>query len=141
MSHKGLKAAIEMLSGLPINERENILEIMEKKDPTTAEVLRNSLVTLEDIKFLTVKMIQELFREINIDDLALALKISSPDLKSFVYNNISNSMKRTIDDTLLGPPVSVSKVLDAQDRIISKMREMTNAGRLVIDRSGNDPYV
>lgn len=141
MPHKGLKAAIEMLSGLPIAEREHLLEIMAQKDPTTVEVLRNGLVTLEDIQFLTVKMLQELLREINMDDLALALRISSPDLKAHIYSSISNTMKMSIDDILLGPPQPVNKVQEAQDRIINKMREMVDAGRLIIDRSGSDPYV
>ncbi len=141
MPYKGLKSAIEMLSGLPLAERENLLEIMAKKDPTTVEVLRNGLVTLEDIQFITIKMLQELLREINIDDLALSLKISSPDLKSFIYSNVSSSMKRSIDDTLLGAPRPVSQIQEAQDRIISKMREMVDQGRLIIERSGTDPYV
>lgn len=141
MPHKGLQAAIELLSGLPIAERENLLEIMAAKDPLTVEVLRNGLVTLEDIQFLTVKMLGELLREINMDDLALALRISSPDLKAHIYSQISDSMKMTIDDTLLGPPQPVNKVQDAQDRIIATMKEMVDGGRLIIDRTGNDPYV
>ncbi|MCK5882446.1 MAG: hypothetical protein KAG61_02065 [Bacteriovoracaceae bacterium] len=141
MPQKGLQAAIELLSGLPIDERDNLLDIMAAKDPLMVEVLRNGLVTLEDIQFLTVKMLQELFREINMSDMALALRISSPDLKAHIYSQISSSMKKSIDDTLLGPLKPVNLVQEAQARIIATMREMINNGRLIIDRSGSDPYV
>lgn len=137
----GIEQALELLSGMSLTERDSLLEIIAKKDPTMATVLRNGLITLEDIRFLSIKMLQELLREISLDNLGLALRISSPELKSFVYTHVSSSMKRQLDDILLGPPKPVNQVLDAQDSIIQQMRKMVDKGQLIIDRSGNDPYV
>lgn len=137
----GVKGALEMLNGLSISERQNILELIAKQDIKLAEVLQNGLVELEDIRFLNVNMIRDLLREINMDDLALAMRISSSDLKDHIYSNISSTMKRDLDDTLLGPPRPVSDIQAAQDRIIAKMKELSDKGVLIIDRSGNDPLV
>lgn len=137
----GIEQALELLSGMSLTERDSLLEIIATKDPTMATVLRNGLITLEDIRFLSIKMLQELLREISLDNLGLALRISSPELKSFVYTHVSSSMKRQLDDILLGPPKPVNQVLDAQDSIIQQMRKMVDKGQLIIDRSGNDPYV
>lgn len=141
MPIKGMEQAIELLSSLKIEERERLLDLMSSKDPSTVAVLRNGLITLEDLRFLSVKMLQEFLREISLDQLGLALRISSAELKSFVYTHISSSMKRQLDDILLGPPKPVNIVLDAQDQIIQVMRQMVSKGQLIIDRSGNDPYV
>lgn len=137
----GIDQAINLLSALSINERDKLLELIGAKDPTMAEVLRKGLITLEDIRFLSVKMLQEFLREISLDQLGLALRISSAELKSYVYTHISSSMKRQLDDILLGPPKPVAQVIEAQDAIIQKMRIMAEKGQLIIDRSGNDPYV
>lgn len=137
----GVEQALELLSGLAHGEREKLLDIISSKDPTMASVLRNGLITLEDLRYLSVKMLQEFLREISLDQLALAMRISSPELKSFIYHHISSSMKRQIDDVLLGPPKPVNQVLDAQDAIIAVMKKMVDKGQLIIDRSGNDPLV
>lgn len=137
----GIDQAIDLLSSLSINERDKLLELISAKDPTMADVLRKGMITLEDLRFLSVKMLQEFLREITLDQLGLALRISSPELKSYIYTHISSSMKRQLDDILLGPPKPVGQVLDAQDAIIQQMRKMVDKGQLIIDRSGNDPYV
>lgn len=137
MSFKGgVEEAAKMLAGLDREGRENVLEIIAKKDPQMAENLRKNMVTLEDLKYLTVKMIQELLRDIDISDLALALRISSPELKSHILDNVSSSIRKDIEDVLLGKPQSVSTVNEAADKVMTVVLRKIDKGELVINKDG-----
>ena len=132
----GIEEAAKMLAGLDREGRENVLNIIAKKDPTMAENLRKNMVTLEDLKYLTVKMLQELLRDIEIGDLALALRISSDELKAHILQNVSSSLRKDIEDVLLGPPQSVSNVNEAADKVLEIVLKKIDKGELVINKDG-----
>lgn len=137
MSFKGgIKAAAEMLSGLDREGQERILSDIARKDPEMASALRKTMVTFEDLKYLTVKMISELLREIDIEDLARGLRVGSQELKSHILGNVSSSMQKDIEDILLGPPLSVSKVNESVEKVMAVVRLKLKKGELVINKSG-----
>lgn len=133
----GLKAAADMLSGMDREGQERILADIAKKDPQMAEALRKTMVTFEDLQYLTVKMIVELLREIDIQDLAKGLRISSDTLKSHFLNNVSKSMRADIEDILLGPPISVTKVNESIENVMVVVRKKLEKGELVINKDGD----
>lgn len=132
----GIKAAAEMLSGMDREGQERILADIAQKDPQMAEALRKTMVTFEDLQYLTVKMLVELLREIEIEDLARGLRISSDTLKSHILTNVSRSMQKDIEDILLGPPIAVSKVNESVEKVMAVVREKLEKGELVINKDG-----
>ena len=137
---KGPKAAAELLSNLPAEQRAAVIEEMKKQNPQMTEELVKMMVSIEDLQFITVKMLQEFLREINLQDLAKSLRIASAELKSFILKNVSSSMRKDIEDILLGPPLPVSKVQESQDKILNIMRKKIDKGELIINKKG-DEYV
>jgi flagellar motor switch protein FliG len=136
----GIKEAARMLAGLPIEQRSKVIDIMAKKDPEMAEVLKKQMVTLEDLTMLTQKMLVELLREIEIADLALALRLGSDELKKFILSNVSSSIAQDIQDVLLGPPKPVSDVQESADRIMEVVLKKVAKGELIF-KSDGDEYV
>lgn len=132
----GIEEAAKMLAGLDRQGRENVLKIIADKDPQMAEKLKKSMVTIEDLRFLTVKMIQELLRDIDLNDLALALRISSPELKTHILQNVSSSIRKDIEDVLLGKLQSVSTVNEAADKVMEVVLRKISKGELVINKNG-----
>jgi flagellar motor switch protein FliG len=132
----GIKAAAEMLSGMDREGQERILADIAQKDPQMAEALRKTMVTFEDLQYLTVKMLVELLREIEIEDLARGLRISSDTLKSHILTNVSSSMQKDIEDILLGPPIAVSKVNESVEKVMAVVRKKLEKGELVINKDG-----
>lgn len=142
MSKKGgVIEAAQMLSGLDTQGRERVLKLIEKQNPSIAKELRDSLITFEDLIYLTPKMLQELLREIGLDELGLALRTSSEELKDFIFSNVSSTMKQDIIEVLFGPPQKVSNVEAAIDSIMCVVRGKVDNGSLVIDKFGHDKYV
>ena len=137
----GILAAAKMLAGLSKSAREKVLETISKKDPEMAEVLHKSMFTFDDLKFLTPMMMIELLRGIKISDMGLALRIAGPELKEHILKNSPRGMRQEIEDVLLGPPQLASKIEEAQERIMTVVREKIDKGQLIINKDSSETYV
>ena len=134
----GIKEAAKMLSGLDGAAQERVLEDIAKRDPDMAEKLRKNMITFEDLQFLTVKMLVELLHEIDLQDLALGLRIASKELKEYVLGNISNNMRKEIEEVLLGPPKSVSQVNQSIEKIMEIVRKKASKGQLIFNKNNEE---
>ncbi len=134
----GVKEAAKILAGLDFKQREKILEIIAKKDPRMGDLLRENLVTIDDLQYATVKMLQELLREIKITDLALALRLANSEVQQHILNSISKSMREEIVEVLNGPPLPLEKVRPAYQRVLGVIREKVERGELVLKEGGEE---
>ncbi len=137
----GVKEAAKMLAGLSRSAREKVLELISKKDPVMAETLHKSMYTFEDLQFLTPMMMIELMRSIKIPDMGLALRIATPALKDAVMKNSPRGMRQEMEEILIGPPQLASKVEEAQERIMTVVREKIDKGELIINKDSSETYV
>ncbi|MBT7608415.1 MAG: hypothetical protein HN576_01580 [Bacteriovoracaceae bacterium] len=134
----GIKEAAKMLSGLDGAAQERVLVDIAKRDPAMAEKLRKNMITFEDLQLLTVKMLVELLQEIDIQDLALGLRIASSELKEFVLNNVSKNIRNEIEDVLLGPPKSVAQVNQSIEKIMETVRAKAAKGQLIFNKNNEE---
>jgi len=83
--------------------------------------------------------IQQVLKEVEMKELALALKGASDALKEKIFRNMSeravNMLKEEIE--FMGP-VRVRNVEEAQQRIVSIVRRLEEAGEIVLSRGGED---
>lgn len=136
----GVEAAAKMLSGLDQAGRERILAQIAAKDPQMAEKLKDHLLTPDDLRFMTQKMLVEFLKEIKIKDLGLTLKIAGPELKNYIFKNVSSSIQRDLQEILLGPPVPVNTVQEASERLMQVFRSKVDQGSIVLSKS-DEPTV
>jgi len=137
----GPKEAAKMLAALNPQERERILKEIAGRDPHMAEMLVANMVTLEDLKFLTVKMLQEFLREIKLSDLGLALRIGSDELRKNILGKVSSSMREEIQDLLNGPPRRVSEVQEAAGKIVALMLDKVEKGTMILRNDSDEELV
>lgn len=134
----GIKEAAKMLASLTTQERTRILADIAKRDPQRAEILKKEMVTLEDLKYITVKMLVELLREVKIEDLALALRLGSDDLKAHITSNVSSSMKEEINSILNTGPRPVSEVEESIEKVMQVVRKKLEKGELILSQDGEE---
>ena len=137
----GIEEAAKMLAGLDLKSRENVLSIISKQNPKMAELLKRNMVTFEDLKFMTVKMLQEFLREIDLNDLGMALRIGTKELRDFFLDNVSKSMASELLYLLNGPPQPVSKVEEKVEGIMEIVRKKIDKGEIILDKEGSEQYV
>lgn len=127
----------------PIERRKKtIMESLEIQDPEMAEEIKRRMFVFEDIIQLDDRAIQQVLREVDSKDLALALKGTSEEVGAKIQRNMS---KRAADmlkeDMDFMGPVRLRDVEDAQQRIVNIIRKLEDAGEIVIARGGGDEIV
>lgn len=137
----GFKNAIEMLQGLDLAAQQALMAEIARRDPEMAIRLKQSLVTFDDLQYLTIAMMKRLLQEIDLNDLGLALRGASPELTDHLTGMFSNNMKRDIDDVLKGKPRPLSEVLEAQNKIMSVVMRLRDKGEIVLSKEKSEKMV
>jgi len=137
----GVGAVADLLNHLNPEENKKLFSEMEKMDPELTLKIKQNLVTLEDICFLSTDMIRVLLQSISLKDWGLALRMVSAEVKNHLLASVSQNMKQEILEILEGPPQKKSNVLEAQMKILEIMREKLEKGEIVILRGGKDEYI
>jgi flagellar motor switch protein FliG len=133
----GVDTVAEILNLVDRTTEKGIMEGLEAEDPDLVEQIRRLMFVFEDIKLVDDKGIQSVLKEIDNDELALALKTASEDLKGKVFKNMSERAAQLIkEDMEFMGPVRVSDVEAAQQRIVDVVRRLEDSGEIIIAGRG-----
>jgi flagellar motor switch protein FliG len=112
---------------------------IEAEDPDLVEEIRRLMFVFEDIRLVNDKGIQAVLRELDNDELCLALKTASEELKEKIFSNMSARAAELVkEDMQFMGPVRVSDVETAQQRIVDIVRRLEDAGEIIISGRGGD---
>lgn len=138
----GIEAVVEVLNGVDRSTERTILDSLEIQDPELADEIKKRMFVFEDIVILDDRAIQRVVREVDSDDLQLALKVASDEVKDIVFKNMSQRMAETFKDEMeyMGP-VRLRDVEEAQTRIVSVIRRLEEIGEIIIARGGGDDII
>ncbi len=135
----GVEAVAEILNLADRATEKTIMEGLESDDPDLVEEIRRLMFVFEDILLVNDKGIQSVLKEIDNDELALALKTASDELKAKILGNMSQRASELIqEDMQYMGPVRLSDVEASQQRIVDVVRRLEEAGELVIEGRGTD---
>ena len=137
----GLKQAVEMLQGLDLSAQQSIIAQIARKDPEMAIKLKQSLVTFDDLQFLTVSMMKRLLEEIEPDVLGLALRGANQNLSEHLLNMFSKNMRRDIEDILKGKPCALTQVMEAQKKIMDVVYRLRDKGEIILSKDKSEKLV
>lgn len=138
----GVESVVEVLNGVDRTTEKTILDSLEQKDPELAEEIKKRMFVFEDIVTLDNRSIQRVIRECENEDLLLALKVSSDEVKEIIFRNMSQRMADSMKEEMeyMGP-VRLREVEEAQSRIVSIIRRLEDSGEIIIARNGGDDII
>ncbi|SDY72194.1 flagellar motor switch protein FliG [Evansella caseinilytica] len=138
----GIESVVEVLNSVDRSTERTILDALEIQDPELADEIKKRMFVFEDIVTLDNRSIQRVIRDVENEDLQLALKVSSDEVKDTVFKNMSQRMAETFKEEMeyMGP-VRLRDVEEAQTRIVSVIRRLEEAGEIVIARGGGDDII
>lgn len=138
----GVEAVAEMLNLSDRATEKGILETLEAEDPDLVEQIRRLMFVFEDILLIDDRGIQSVLKEIENNDLALALKTASEEMKEKIFRNMSERASQLIKEEMeyMGP-VRLSDVESAQQRIVDVVRRLEDAGEIVLQGRGESDAV
>ena len=135
----GVDTVAEMLNLADRSTEKSIMEGLEAEDPDLVEQIRRLMFVFEDIMMVNDKGIQAMLKEVDNDDLALALKTASQDLKDKIFKNMSERASQLIkEDMEYMGPVRVSDVEAAQQKIVDVVRRLEESGEIIISGRGGE---
>ncbi|MCH7813556.1 MAG: flagellar motor switch protein FliG [Planctomycetes bacterium] len=135
----GVESVAEMLNLADRATEKGILEALESEDPDLVEQIRRLMFVFEDIMLVNDKGIQSVLKEVDNDELSLALKTASEDLKEKIFKNMSERASQLIkEDMEYMGPVRVSDVEAAQQKVVDIVRRLEDAGEIIISGRGGE---
>lgn len=122
---------------------ENILQSLEERDEELAERVRKLMFVFDDLVAVNDQGIRELLKEVTNEDLTLALKTASDELKGKIFKNLSKrAAEMLVEDLSIMGPARLSEVEGAQQNILNVARRLEKEGRLVLaSGDGGDALV
>jgi flagellar motor switch protein FliG len=135
----GPAAVAGILNLVPSTLERTLLETVTARDPGLTDQIRNLMFVFEDIGSLDGRALQRLLRDVDVKQLALALKAASGELKAKLTGAMSQRAVQALNDEieLLGP-ARVRDVEAAQAAIVAVVRQLEDAGEIVIGGGEDD---
>lgn len=135
----GPKALVDLLNRVDRTTERMIIESLTDNNPELAETVKNMMFVFEDIVQLDDRAIQTILREVDMKELATALKGVNKDVQEKVYKNMSERAVGMLkEDMEFMGPVRLRVVEEAQQKIVSIIRRLEEAGEIVVGRSGEE---
>jgi flagellar motor switch protein FliG len=135
----GVDSAAAILNLADRSTEKGIMENLETDDPDLVEQIRRLMFVFEDMMLINDKGIQSVMKEVDNDELALALKTASDDLKEKIFGNMSERASQLIkEDMEYMGPVRLSDVEAAQQKIVDIVRRLEDAGEIIIQGRGGE---
>jgi flagellar motor switch protein FliG len=133
----GVKALVELLNWIDRTSERMILDSLSETNPELAEEVKKMMFVFEDIVQLDDRSIQQVLKEVDMKELALALKGCSEEVQQRIFKNMSERAANMLkEDMEFMGPVRLRNVEEAQQRIVAIIRRMEEAGEIVIARGG-----
>jgi flagellar motor switch protein FliG len=138
----GVDAIVEILNSVDRTTEKNIMETLEVDDIELAEEIKRKMFVFEDIVTLDGRSIQKVLREVDTNELSVALKGAKEAVQEVIYANLSKRQAAMIKEEMefMGP-VRVKDVEESQMKIVSIIRRMEESGDIIIARGGTSEII
>ncbi len=135
----GPKACAQILNFINKNIEERILTEVEETYPELAEEIRNLMFTFEDVLKIDDRSIQTILKDVPREQLVLALKTASTELRDLLFKNMSQRAADMLKDDLdsLGP-TKLKDVEKAQQGIVDVIRRLEAEGKIQLAGAGGE---
>ncbi|WP_165072047.1 MULTISPECIES: flagellar motor switch protein FliG [unclassified Desulfovibrio] len=138
----GVQAVAEILNAVDRATEEEVLSEIEEDSAQMAEDIRNLMFVFEDCKNIDDRGVREMLKEISNEELTLALRGASDELKEKFFKNMSERAGNMIREELefMGP-TKLSDVETAQQNIVKIVRLLEAENKVVVNRGAGDVFV
>ena len=138
----GPAVVAEVLNLVAPSLEKAIMRGVEDKDPALCEQIRNLMFVFEDVVSLDERSLQRLLREIDVKELALALKSASNEVKNKIMGGMSQRASSALKEEMemLGP-ARKRDIESAQTAIVAMIRKLEDAGEIVVGGGADDLVV
>ncbi|MGL6105063.1 flagellar motor switch protein FliG [Romboutsia sp.] len=138
----GVNSLVDILSNVDRKTEKGIINYIEQKNAELAEEIKSNMFIFDDIVRLENVAIQRILKEVNVKDIAFALKGASKEVANVIFRNQSQRASQALQEEieLLGK-VKISQVEEAQQTIVGIVRRLEDAGEITLSRGSDDEFI
>ena len=138
----GVQPLVDIINRADRGTEKLIMEGLEERDPELAEEVRSRMFMFEDLVNLEDRAVQLVLRQVEVANLAIALKGVASVVHAKIMANMSERAAITLAEEieLLGP-VRVQSVEEAQTEVVRVIRELEESGQIIVRRGEEDEFV
>ncbi len=135
----GIGAVAEMLNVSDRSTERTLLENLSQDDPELVEEIRRLMFVFEDITKFNDKDIQNVLKNVENSQWAMALKGASPELKEKIFGNMSQRAGEMLKEEMeFSGAVKLSVVEGMQQEIVDIIRRLEDTGELELNAGGEE---
>jgi flagellar motor switch protein FliG len=138
----GVKAAADILNMVGTTVEKHILEDLGSRNPELSDQIKKLMFVFEDLRRLDDRSMQRILKDIDLKDLAMALKAASDEIRQKIFANISQRAAEMVKEEIqyMGP-VRLSEVEKMQQQIVDQVRKLADSGEVVLSTQGRQEDV
>lgn len=138
----GVGCLAELLNMIDGGTVEQIIDEIEENDPDMAEEIKAMMFVFEDIVLVDDKGLQKVLRNVESQELAVALKAASEEVKQKIFKNMSERAGEILKEEMeVTGAVRMKDVTDAQQKVTRIVQDMERKGELIIAGRGGEEFV
>ncbi len=135
----GAEKVAEILNNVERTLEDSLMEQIEDSSEELAEEIRKLMFKFEDLLEVDDGAIVAILKEVSTDELKMALKAASDDLKEKFFSNMSERAGMMLkEDLQMMGPVKLKDVEMAQQAIIRVAKRLESEGKIVLGGKGGD---
>ena len=129
----------DIFNNLDRNTESRFMNALEERNREAADRIKQLMFTFDDLIRVDPGGIQTVLRQVDKDQLAMALKGASDEVKELFFRNMSERAGKMMrEDMEAMGAVRLRDVDEAQAGIVSAAKALADAGEIVISGSGED---
>lgn len=146
LSHTSRRDAHELMADIFNNfDRQTearFISTLEEANRESAEKIKNLMFTFDDLMKLDQSSCQALLRNVDNQQLAIALKGAGESVREFFFNNMSSRASKNLADELetMGA-VRLREVDEAQGGMVNMAKDMAAKGEIIIAKNSDDELI
>jgi flagellar motor switch protein FliG len=138
----GVKAVAEVLNYMGATIEGQVMETIRETNADLAQKIVDEMFTFDDLMELDDRGIQTMLREIQTENLVVALKGAPTEMKERVFKNMSSRAAETLREDLENRgPMKLSEVEREQKEILKVVRRLMEEGQIVMPGKGSEEMV
>ena len=128
-----LKQVAELLNVVGRDAETKILSTLEEANPDLAREIRNRMFTFDDLTQIDSRQMQLVLKELDPEDLVLALKTASDAVKELIFSSMSSNAANTLREDLENLGIKKrGDVETAQLKIVQQARNLAEEGKIML---------
>ena len=138
----GVKTAAGILNFMDSEAESAITEVITEQDAALAQDTQGQMFVFDNLLEVEDRGMQAILREVQSDQLIIALKGADDAIKEKIFSNMSSRAADMMREDLEAKgPVRLKDVEDAQKEVLSVAKRLADSGEITLGGKGEEEYV